>query len=189
MKNQYHILEFIEAVCQENLSLMVQLLAKVDINEQNSEGYTALQHAIWLNKPDLVQWLLDNGACAHSPNHQGNTPLHIATWCSYRDYNATSKAIIPICRLLLNKKASVNVINGFGLTPLHHAIYYNFTDVVKLMLEQDADIDLQIPSIDQSHSKLDRKFWMQFEMAGFKPGINALDIAILKNNQVLEWAF
>ena len=52
--------------------------AKIDINEIDENGNTALHTAAKINDTDLVTFLVYKGANAELKNHSGDTPLHIA---------------------------------------------------------------------------------------------------------------
>lgn len=49
-----------------------------------------------------------------------------------------------IARLLLSKGASVNLLNNSMCTALHIAVNKGFTDVVKVLTEHSADVNLQV---------------------------------------------
>ena len=52
--------------------------AKIDINEMDENGNTALHTAARINEADLVTFLIYKGANVELKNHDGDTPLHIA---------------------------------------------------------------------------------------------------------------
>jgi len=54
-----------------------------------------------------------------------------------------------ITRLLLSKGANVNLLNNSMCTALHIAVNKGFTDVVRVLTEHSADVNLQVrgPSI------------------------------------------
>lgn len=49
-----------------------------------------------------------------------------------------------IARLLLSKGASVNLLNNSMCTALHIAVNKGFTDVVRVLTEHSADVNLQV---------------------------------------------
>lgn len=49
-----------------------------------------------------------------------------------------------ITRLLLSKGASVNLLNNSMCTALHIAVNKGFTDVVRVLTEHSADVNLQV---------------------------------------------
>lgn len=49
-----------------------------------------------------------------------------------------------IARLLLSKGANVNLLNNSMCTALHIAVNKGFTDVVRVLTEHSADVNLQV---------------------------------------------
>ena len=95
------------------------------------------------SSPEQVKKLLETGANVNARNDSENTPLHIA--CNSVDPN------IEIIKLLLGKEGvDVNVQNDSdGLfndgeeTPLHIACRYSNAEVVKLLLDKGANVEIQ----------------------------------------------
>nr|MCR4791000.1 ankyrin repeat domain-containing protein [Treponemataceae bacterium] len=52
--------------------------SRIDINEMDSEGNTALHTAALINDTELINFLIYKGANAELKNYSGDTPLHIA---------------------------------------------------------------------------------------------------------------
>lgn len=53
-----------------------------------------------------------------------------------------------IARLLLSKGANVNLLNNSMCTALHIAVNKGFTDVVRVLTEHSADVNLQVRGLD-----------------------------------------
>lgn len=53
-----------------------------------------------------------------------------------------------IARLLLSKGANVNLLNNSLCTALHIAVNKGFTDMVRVLTEHSADVNLQVRSPD-----------------------------------------
>jgi hypothetical protein len=103
-----------------------------NINEPDSkQGWTPLYWAIYYNRPDTVQILLDNGAMVNIQDADGNSPLMIAI---------THGSII-ISKFLLGKGADVNVRNKKQETPLLKAVYSGEEEVVKMLVCKNADVE------------------------------------------------
>lgn len=49
-----------------------------------------------------------------------------------------------IARLLLSKGANVNLLNNSMCTALHIAVNKGFTDLVRVLTEHSADVNLQV---------------------------------------------
>lgn len=58
-----------------------------------------------------------------------------------------------IARLLLSKGASVNLLNNSMCTALHIAVNKGFTDVVKVLTEHSADVNLQVHTHTGAHKQ------------------------------------
>jgi len=94
-----------------NLQLMRHLIEKhsVNINHQNSDGVTALMVSV-----------------GFAGFGYGVQPIHTVP---------DSEAV----RLLVNAKANVNLADAKGRTALHYASESGITDIVKVLMEADAD--------------------------------------------------
>lgn len=53
-----------------------------------------------------------------------------------------------IARLLLSKGANVNLLNNSTCTALHIAVNKGFTDVVRVLTDHSADVNLQVRGLD-----------------------------------------
>jgi ankyrin repeat protein len=73
-------------------------------------------------------------------NHLGETALAVAVW----------KANASILRLLLQNGADPNDSKTLQSAPLHCAIIYNRTDIVRLLLEYKADLSFRASSISHA---------------------------------------
>lgn len=87
--------------------------------------------AIQSEKIDIIQYLVEHGACVDVSGEDGYTPL----------YNACAEGLIEIVRFLLDNNASVNLPSSDGCTPLIIASCYNHNDIVSLLIKEGADIN------------------------------------------------
>ena len=113
-----------------------------DINQKNEEGENALLLCDYgsydiaedyhYEKPDMVEFLIDNGVEGNVKDKEGNTPLIKACYGNN----------ISIIRKLLKAGAKVNVKNNKGETPIIVVAKNNGLSLVLLMLvEAGADIN------------------------------------------------
>ena len=96
-----------------------------------SQGITPLHFAIKMNYPEIVEFLLANGANVNTATENGWTPLHIAA----------DSILKKMVETLLKHKADVNAKTKDGLTPLHLAVSGNQPDMVELLLASGAEVE------------------------------------------------
>jgi ankyrin repeat protein len=83
---------------------------------------------------DICKLLLEFGADVNACDQWGNRPLHIATQWLGR---------ASICKLLLDYGAFINAQNNSDNTSLHYASYKGFDDLVELLLNYNAKINIR----------------------------------------------
>ena len=81
------------------------LTSKVNINDKDICGYTALMWAAINNRECIVSFLIDKGADINMKNNNGDTALMIAAI-----HNRES-----IVSLLIDKGADINMINNVSI--------------------------------------------------------------------------
>ena len=126
------------------------------VNTKDRDGETHLHEAGLNGHIDVVRLLLANGADVNAKDDKGNTPLHWAAMLGHQD----------VSELLLENKADVNIheaaASGFlekikalikdhpdlvsskdqlGETPLHYAADHGYINVVRLLLDNGADVN------------------------------------------------
>jgi ankyrin repeat protein len=98
---------------------------------------TALHHAIDSYKQDgkdhAVELLLRNGADPNACNAENDTPLT----CACRRSNSYKTV-----RALLENGANPNLI-GDGMYPIHVATFSGYSDIVRLLVEKGADVNMR----------------------------------------------
>ena len=122
----------LRAVNDENYEAL-KIFIKADISKEDKEGLNAsLLIAVDKNNKDMVTLLLKNGANPdYEAGYYSDTPLHLAI----------SKGFDDIVKLLLDKKADVNLKNSYGNTPLHVAVSVGNDNLIKLLLDKKADVN------------------------------------------------
>ncbi|XP_055853441.1 serine/threonine-protein phosphatase 6 regulatory ankyrin repeat subunit C [Episyrphus balteatus] len=102
----------------------------IDYPAQN--GYLPLANAITMGEICIIDIILTAGASVHTGNPlNGRTPLHLAFFYGH----------LPVARILLNKKADINVKDNNGVTPCHCAVDANQYDILKFALDNGADME------------------------------------------------
>ncbi len=107
---------------------------KIQIDQCDANGTTAMNHAVMASNTEIVKYLLDNGADPNRLDQIGRSPLRVAA--SY----ATDTKIIDL--LLENKEIiDVNECDKFGDTTLHLAAMASNVTTARHLLANGADIN------------------------------------------------
>ncbi|XP_032872831.1 histone-lysine N-methyltransferase EHMT2-like [Amblyraja radiata] len=115
---------------------MVQFLlttGQVDLNTQDSGGWTPVIWAAEHKHIEIIKLLLDRGASVAQKDNEENICLHWAAFAGSSD----------IAEVLLNARCNIQAVNMHGDTPLHIAARENFYDCVILFLSRGADIEVK----------------------------------------------
>jgi ankyrin repeat protein len=122
---------------------MVQLLLQhgAEIDHLNNERFTALDLACAACHASIVKLLLSAGANANTSGSSSNTPLHWAAMHN-SEYENSVENQLETTKLLLESEAkmAINLINDQRQTPLLYAIRKGKTELVRLLLQNGADI-------------------------------------------------
>lgn len=122
-----------------------------DLSNPNSGGRTPLMNACILGYPDICKILIEGGANVHAKDENGWTPIMLSSNKESETIGlpgtiiGDSKDKIEITNLLLGKGADSNIVNDFGF-PLLFAVRDNFTEMIKLLLDRGADVNLKSKS-------------------------------------------
>jgi ankyrin repeat protein len=118
------------AIEHDHMEKVVELVkTPLDLNKIRSPkgDLTALEAAI--DRPKILELLIDNGADLYARNKRGDTLLHKACSCGYMD----------TVRLLTEKGQDLNARGFSGWTPLHNATHYGYKNIVAHLLSVGAD--------------------------------------------------
>ncbi len=101
------------------------------ITARSPDGFTPLHLAAFFGHPDLVEWLLRQGAPvdAVAANPSLVRPLH----------SAVAAGSVRVAQLLLQSGADPDAVQRGGWTPLHGAARRGDLDLVELLLRRGAD--------------------------------------------------
>uniref|UniRef100_A0A671WTC5 Euchromatic histone-lysine N-methyltransferase 2 n=1 Tax=Sparus aurata TaxID=8175 RepID=A0A671WTC5_SPAAU len=117
-----------------NLEILNMLLetGQVDVNAQDSGGWTPIIWAAEHKHITVIKALLNRGADVTINDKELNVCLH---WAAYA-------GSVDIAELVLNAGCSLASVNMHGDTPLHIAAREGYLECVTLFLSRGADIDI-----------------------------------------------
>jgi len=133
------------------------------VNESTIFG-TALHEAVNSRRYEVAKVLLENGASVDAKTNVGKTPLDMAIkWKQKKIANllrkhasktgeelkaakepihaAARQGDIEAVKQHLAAGADVNAIDHEGNTPLHHAVYNDQTEIIRLLIDKGAEVN------------------------------------------------
>ncbi|KAJ3179825.1 hypothetical protein HDU87_002393 [Geranomyces variabilis] len=114
--------------------LLLLEAAPAVIDNKTESGQTALHYAASKNHAEVVDALLNAGADPSARDRYGQTPMH----------RAATRGWVRIARRLKeDTRAKVNVRDATGNTPLHVAAEDVQIDMIKYLLAEGADADVE----------------------------------------------
>ncbi|KFV05221.1 Ankyrin repeat and SOCS box protein 3 [Tauraco erythrolophus] len=140
--DDYINLKTFEGLCALHLSarygslesVRVLLEAGADPNEVTTEATTALFLAVENEHVDVVKLLLQHGANVKGPH----------SWSGWNSlHQASFQGCTEIMKILLEKGASEECVDDFGITPLFVAAQYGQLESLRLLISHGADINCQ----------------------------------------------
>lgn len=109
----------------------------VDLDQYNRDGWTPLMYAAYVGHDNIVNLLLDFpvdvNARSRTKKNYGATPLMLASSCG----NET------VVYFLLQNGAKIDAQDNRGWTSLFYATYQGHVNVVKMLLENDANREIR----------------------------------------------
>ena len=98
------------------------------IDAKDSKGCTALYAAAVWGDPEIVSFIISQGADVNIADNAGATPLFIACALNHGE----------VVRVLLDSNADQNISTYFGSTPMQCALNNHRKSIVKILRERDA---------------------------------------------------
>ncbi|XP_072224751.1 caskin-1 isoform X5 [Leuresthes tenuis] len=135
--------ELLQAVKTEDLLTVQKLLQrprpgkakllgsakKVNVNFQDTDGFSPLHHAALNGNLELISLLLDSQAAVDIRDQKGMRPLHYAAWQGKAE---------PM-KMLLKSGSSVNGQSDEGQIPLHLSAQHGHYDVSEMLLQHQSN--------------------------------------------------
>ncbi len=109
------------------------LTGKYTLEKENLKEVSLLTIAASFNKPDIIEFLLQQGAQIHQTNSEGWQAIHFAA------RNNSLEAV----QTLIQKGANLEALTNNHETPLFIAVKYGSPHVVRTLLEHNARTDVQ----------------------------------------------
>ena len=155
------------AACYGDEAILRYLLSRgVALTTVSGELGTALNVAIYADRTNIVDILLEHGCDPNSYSHTYGTAL----------LTACHKVQPAIVRALAKHCVDIDVVNGLGRTPLHFAARHDLSDVVKILIAQEASIARKdIQGLTPLH-----------HAATFTGPANSLDLLIKSNASLVD---
>ncbi|XP_078520968.1 caskin-1 [Lissotriton helveticus] len=135
--------ELLQAVKTEDLITVQKLLQRprpgkakllgsakrVNVNFQDTDGFSALHHAALNGNTELILLLLESQAAVDIKDNKGMRALHYAAWQGKKE---------PM-KLLLKSGSAVNIQSDEGQIPLHLAAQHGHYDVSEMLLQHQSN--------------------------------------------------
>jgi ankyrin repeat protein len=123
---------------QEEVNKLVKRLVDLgaDVNAKNDTDRTALFTAIYQNNTEVALYLIEKGAKCEDVLMSNLTLLHYA--CFQGNYT--------LCKALLERKCDPNSIATSCESPVYIAVIKGYIDILSLLIEYGADVNLFIGS-------------------------------------------
>ncbi|MCK5155253.1 MAG: ankyrin repeat domain-containing protein, partial [Spirochaetales bacterium] len=99
----------------------------------DTSGNTPIHMAVQWDYPEIVSYLIEQGANINVHNFEGFTPIHYAV----------KNNSIKICQVLMNNGALINARDSYSNTPLHTAISWESVQAAKFLLLRGANVHLR----------------------------------------------
>ncbi|HWK54095.1 MAG TPA: ankyrin repeat domain-containing protein [Hyphomicrobiales bacterium] len=122
------------------------LYALNDVTWVDMTGQTPFLRAAFSGDVRVMQLLLDHGADPSLTTYAGTTALMVAAgvnWTVAQTYTESDASSLDAARLCLSLGADVNATNSMGLTALLGASNRGFNDMIELLADNGARLDVQ----------------------------------------------
>jgi ankyrin repeat protein len=171
----------------DSLDFIKKLIDKgADVNwrVQESTWYRTVFTALWVNEAGatafwrasqssdlaVMKLLLEHGADPKIATTVGNTPLHVAAgvgWVEGITYEWSKEANIEAVKLLLSLGADPNAQAQTGRTPLHGAGHKGSAEVIQILVDGGAKLDIRDFGMDGNDAggRLKEHTWLPVDYA------------------------
>ena len=126
--------------CDGNRAQLDSLLQTTDINVRSKNESNLLHFAAYCSQEAVFHELIERGIDLQATNKYGDSPLMYAVL----------RRNLPMTQALLERKVDVNTMNTDSLTPLFNAVQADQKELVTLLIQAGADIDLGKPLLHKA---------------------------------------
>lgn len=140
------------AVRQGDIESVTLLLHKrrTNVNTLDKRGYSPIHWAALEGNIEIMALLLENGADLNLRTEENSPPLFLTIWRYMinrkREANGLpieKKASLEAMLFLLEQGAEIDAVNVGGLSLLHISASYGEIEMMRILLDKSADIELQ----------------------------------------------
>jgi ankyrin repeat protein len=118
----------------EIIKLLIENEANIDIDKPTNLGFSALHLASIGGNLEIMKILIENGANVNRLNEKYGAPLH----------QAMASGNVNVIRYLISEaQADINLLTCDRTTPLMTATARGHFEIVKVLLEQKAEVNIQ----------------------------------------------
>ena len=155
-QNQKSNWDLFTAIWEGNVANVKSLIfqgTNIHVANETSRGYIPLTHAVALAQYEIAIILLEHGANPNTADLNGSTPLILALKNLDRrmnapDYHNHIWRKMEFLQIVIAKGANVNVEDYYTRnSALNLAIQNGFDEITKLLIENGADVNYQVPII------------------------------------------
>ena len=155
-QNQKSNWDLFTAIWEGNVANVKSLIfqgTNIHVANETSRGYIPLTHAVALAQYEIAIILLEYGANPNTADLNGSTPLILALKNLDRrmnapDYHNHIWRKMEFLQIVIAKGANVNVEDYYTRnSALNLAIQNGFDEITKLLIENGADVNYQVPII------------------------------------------
>jgi len=123
----------------EVVSIIIPGGKMIDVRDSN--GCSALHHAVLHGQIDVMRTLIQAGAIVNLQNFEGKTSLFTAVNLFKENYDRN--IIYDMVKALLNFGANPNISDECGVTPLHIASSFGVVPLIDLLIDNGAWINVR----------------------------------------------
>lgn len=163
--------ELFDAIRNNNIAKVKEIISSDPklVNTPGNNHFTPLLFATNSNKPEIAEFLISKGANVDDvffPDYYGSTPISFAIRNNNLDlvkllhekganiqfrtkleenylHFAAAQNRVEIAEYLINNGIDVNSVKNGGLTSLHISTIMGNVDIVKLLIEKEAKLDIK----------------------------------------------